>query len=99
MTDARYRYEDLLALGDALLRSAGMEAGKAATVSRALVEADLLGHQTHGLALLPDYVEELEGGLMRGTGAPEIVADRAAVAVWDGGRLPGPWLVEQAIDA
>jgi LDH2 family malate/lactate/ureidoglycolate dehydrogenase len=95
----RYRIDDLLALADALFRTAGMEADKAATVARALVEADLLGHQTHGLALLPDYVEELESGLMRGAGTPEIVADRTAAALWDGGRLPGPWLVEQALDA
>ncbi|HWL30294.1 MAG TPA: Ldh family oxidoreductase, partial [Burkholderiaceae bacterium] len=31
-------------------------------------------------------------------GAPQTLSDRGASVLWDGGRLPGPWLVTQAID-
>ena len=31
-------------------------------------------------------------------GEPLVVAERDAIATWDGRRLPGPWLVRRAID-
>jgi L-lactate dehydrogenase len=35
---------------------------------------------------------------MTKTGQPEVLSERAAALAWDG-RLPGPWLVHQGIDA
>ena len=49
---------------------AGMAADAATAVAEGLVEADLYGHVTHGLALLPDYVEEIDNGTMARTGHP-----------------------------
>jgi LDH2 family malate/lactate/ureidoglycolate dehydrogenase len=64
-----------------------------------LVEGDLLGHDTHGLALLAPYLGELENGLDgAGTEAHRVLNERSATALWDGGRLPGPWLTLRAID-
>jgi LDH2 family malate/lactate/ureidoglycolate dehydrogenase len=34
----------------------------AEAVARTLVEGDLLGHDTHGLALLAPYIKKLESG-------------------------------------
>ncbi len=42
-----------------VLEAAGLPKIPAEAVAKALVEGDLYGHTTHGLALLPDYVEEL----------------------------------------
>jgi len=92
-----YGHEDLLAYAAGLLRAAGLEAGRAATVAEVLVEGDLLGHTTHGLALLPGYLKALSDGSMAVSGEPEVVSDRGASVLWDGRRLPGPWLVVQAI--
>jgi L-lactate dehydrogenase len=61
-----------------------------------LVEGDLLGHTTHGLYLLPRYLEELESGAMSRDATPATIADSGAAVVWDGCRLPGPWLVSEA---
>ena len=83
----------------ALLLRVGLDADKAAAVAEVLVEGDLLGHTTHGLALLPQYLAEIEKGSMRRTGEPEVVADFPAAITWDGRRLPGPWLVRRALDA
>ncbi|MEO6243825.1 MAG: Ldh family oxidoreductase [Opitutaceae bacterium] len=83
----------------ALLLRVRLEADKAAAVAEILVEGDLLGHTTHGLALLPQYLAEIEKGSMRKTGEPQVVADFPAAITWDGQRLPGPWLVRRAIDA
>jgi L-lactate dehydrogenase len=66
-------------------------------VAAGLVEGDLYGHSTHGLALLPDYVEELESGAMERQGKPEVVAEAGAIAVWDGRKLPGVWTTQLAV--
>ena len=93
-----YRPADLVTFAAGLFERAGMAAERAATVGAILVEADLLGHDTHGLQLAPRYLEELESGAMRATGEPEIVADRKAAVVWNGRRLSGVWLTASAID-
>ena len=96
--DAIYSREDLLGLSAALLKKAGMESQIASVVSEVLVEGDLLGHTTHGLALLPAYLQELEQGSLTGSGVPEVIADRGGAVTLDGRYLPGPWLVYYAQD-
>uniref|UniRef100_UPI004048A73B Ldh family oxidoreductase n=1 Tax=Limnohabitans sp. TaxID=1907725 RepID=UPI004048A73B len=93
-----YAAADLLAFADQLLQTAGLPPGKAQAVAEVLLEGDLLGHTTHGLALLAPYLAELESGKMRKEGQPLVVSDHPAAVTWDGQRLPGPWLVGQAID-
>ncbi len=81
-----------------LMVGAGLAEDRAAVVADVLVEGDLLGHTTHGLAQLPGYLQAMVAGTMTLTGGPETVQDRGATVLWDGRRLPGPWLVMQAID-
>jgi L-lactate dehydrogenase len=82
-----------------LLARAGVRADIGHDVADILVEGDLLGHTTHGLAQLPGYLSELGKGAMAGTGEPEVVSSRPAAQAWDGRRLPGPWLTLRALDA
>jgi L-lactate dehydrogenase len=95
----RYGARQLEEFAAQVLCAAGMSPAPAATVAHILVEGDLLGHDTHGLALLVPYVKEIEAGRMSTGGSPKTLSDRGASVLWDGGRLPGPWLVTQAIDA
>ena len=88
----------LAAHAGALLEAAGLQADIAHDVAEVLVEGDLLGHDTHGLALLPAYLGELQKGGMARAGTWEVVNQRGATATWDGRRLPGPWLVLRAIE-
>jgi LDH2 family malate/lactate/ureidoglycolate dehydrogenase len=97
MTSLRYRAEELVRFATALLDSSGLEHDKSAAVADVLVEGDLLGHNTHGLHLLAPYLGELENGKMTKAGAPRVIADFPAALTWDGNRLPGPWLVLEAI--
>src|SRR4051812_26643310 len=90
--------EELIAFARALLFHAGLDADKARVVAEILVEADLLGHTTHGLALLAGYLAEIEKGAMTKTGEPRVLADFPAAVTWDGLRLPGPWLTVRALD-
>ncbi|MGC1173907.1 Ldh family oxidoreductase [Polaromonas sp.] len=94
----RYRHTDLNGYATALLGAAGLEADKAGAVADILMQGDLMGHTTHGLALLPGYLAELESGAMRKQGEPSVVADHPAALTWDGLRLPGPWLVLRAME-
>jgi LDH2 family malate/lactate/ureidoglycolate dehydrogenase len=87
----------LLRFATALLERAGLPGERALSVAEVLLEGDLLGHTTHGLAQLPAYLKSLTEGLMEAHGPPEIVADHGAALTWDGRYLPGPWLVSEAI--
>lgn len=80
-----------------VLMKAGLPDEPARSVAKGLVEADLYGHSTHGLALLPDYIDEIANGAMAKAGRPQIVSDFGAVALWDAGRLPGIWTTELAV--
>ncbi|MFO1329837.1 MAG: Ldh family oxidoreductase [Rubrivivax sp.] len=79
--------------------AAGLQRDIAASVARLQVLTDAMGRRTHGLAMLPLYLDELARGRMAAAGQPQVVVDQGPVQVWDGGYLPGLWLVEQAIEA
>jgi LDH2 family malate/lactate/ureidoglycolate dehydrogenase len=96
--EVRYRAGDLLAYAAAVFAAAGCDGDKSAAIAEGLVEADLLGHTTHGLQLAPAYLAELESGGMTARGEPEVIADRGAAVTWDGRRLPGVWLAVRAVD-
>ncbi len=98
MTETAYDSTALQCFARDLLHAAGLPKDRAQTVADVLVEGDLLGHTTHGLAQLPAYLNELVTGGMRVEGGPEVVTDRGSSILWDGRRLPGPWLTVQAID-
>jgi len=82
----------------ALLDRAGVDAAISRDVAAMLVEGDLLGHTTHGLALLAPYLVEIEKGAMTKRGTPQVLNARPAAQLWDGQRLPGPWLTLRALD-
>ncbi len=99
MTESpRYSADDLIDFATQLGVHAGLPAERAHSVAFYLVEADLMGHSTHGLNLLGPYLREVEQGSMATEGEPTVLADHGAAVTWDGRYLPGPWLVEQAMN-
>jgi LDH2 family malate/lactate/ureidoglycolate dehydrogenase len=93
-----YDVQAMVAATVQLFLGAGLNEDKASAVARTLVDANCMGHATHGLALAPMYLDALAKGGMTRDGAPEVVADRGACVTWRGRKLPGPWLVSQALD-
>ena len=89
----RYLAEPLTQVASDLLEAAGLEPEVALVVAKTLVQADLMGHDTHGLALLGPYLLEIENKSMATGGEPTVVSDKPAALFWDGRRLPGPWLL------
>jgi LDH2 family malate/lactate/ureidoglycolate dehydrogenase len=72
------------------LEALGVPADGAATVSRCLVNANLHGVDTHGMARLPTYLRRLGQGAIHPRGVPSIVGGLGAVAVLDGHHALGP---------
>lgn len=97
-TPPRYHHDALRAYTHGLLLGAGMAPDKADSVAEVLLEGELMGKVTHGLALLAPYLRDIASGGMALDGEPEIVNDFGACLTWDGRKLPGPWLMVRAVD-
>ena len=93
-----YAASDLIKVAVKLMQAVGLAQDRARVVAEILLEADLMGHSTHGLQLLAAYLKELEADSMAKEGEPSIIADRSSAVTWDGRYLPGPWLVKRAMD-
>jgi len=95
----RYAAHALDAYAAALLAAAGARDDIARDTASVLLDGDLMGHTTHGLALLPGYLQALGDGSMRNDGEPTTLGSSPAGATWDGHRLPGPWLTLRALES
>ena len=96
--DLRFPEKRLSGFVSQLFQSLELPMHKSDVVTRILVEADLLGHVTHGLQLCPPYLEELEAGKMEANGEHDVIKDSGVAAVWDGRYLPGCWLTQLAVE-
>lgn len=95
---ARYPRDELTDFVSRLFAAAGMEPDKGRLVAEILIEADMMGHDTHGLQLCAAYLEDLQSGEMTAAGEPEVLSDKGAAVVWDGGWRSGVWLTASALD-
>jgi LDH2 family malate/lactate/ureidoglycolate dehydrogenase len=83
----------------AVFRAAGFGEEAAKVTANLLVEADAMGHDTHGMAQAPVYLQALADGFMIPDSAPDVIRDKGAVLTWDGRYQPGLWLIWSAIQA
>jgi L-lactate dehydrogenase len=92
-----YAGAELVSCASTLFERAGLEAEIAHVVAEVLVEAELLGYDTHGLQFVPAYLSAIEAGRTRTSGQPEVLRDEGAALVLDGRYLPGQWVVRRAL--
>lgn len=97
MSETSYHYAALCGFATALLKAAGLPERYGCSVADVLVEGDLMGHDTHGLQLLPSYLDSLKSGTMTAEGDADVLRDAGAAAIWDGRSLPGPWLISEGM--
>jgi len=71
---------------------------EAAIVADDLVEANLKGHDSHGVGMLVAYVRDLEAGTLKINQTPEIVSDTGTISVWDARAGYGQVIARQAIE-
>ena len=93
----RYQASSLKAFATDLFARAGMAQDRSDIVATYLLEADLMGHDTHGLNLAANYLRQLEAGKMPAAGDPRVIKDSGPCLTWDGGYLSGVWLTHQAV--
>lgn len=91
-----YSASDLRMLAQALLAKAGAHAPYAGLVAEALVDADIEGLGSHGLMLLPMYLERIEKGSVDAGASGEIVVDAGSRVTIDAGNALGHVTAEQA---
>jgi hydroxycarboxylate dehydrogenase B len=82
----------------AVCEASGSEPQEALLVADHLVEANLTGHDSHGVGMLPQYVELVLEGLLVPNCHAEVVRDRGAVLVIEGGRGYGQVIGYEAME-
>src|SRR6202008_2507389 len=96
-------HASFLGLASHIVSACVSSPSEAAIVSAHLVEANLRGHDSHGVGMLVAYVRDFEAGTLKANQAPEIVSDTGTISVWDGragyGRVVARRAVEWAIAA
>ncbi len=86
----------LRAFATAAYATTGMAAAEAALCADTLVQADLWGHQSHGVMRLSWYMARLRAGVCDPAATPDLVVDGGAVAVIDGREGMGQVLAARA---
>lgn len=79
-------------------QQAGIPAEDARLAADSLVQADLWGHQSHGLLRLGWYYARLRSGVMNPRTDVSTITDAGAIAVLDGNESVGPVIAKYATD-
>ena len=84
-TEAAYpSLDEARTLAAELLQSAGAPAAAAQAVARSLVLAEQLGHASHGLIRVPEYLDAVASGQVRPAETPVVASRAGSTAVVDG---------------
>lgn len=83
------------------LQDAGVATAVAGEVADNLVESSLQGHDSHGVTLIPRYIEAIRAGELDPQATPQLLRDAGPVISFHGGngfgQLTGRLAMEQAI--
>lgn len=100
MENGRISADKLRAFATAAYTAAGLSARDAAVCADSLVQADLWGHQSHGVMRLAWYLARLKSGVCK-VAQPEKIIAAGAIAVIDGhdamGQIVAKHVAEDAI--
>ncbi|HET7768282.1 MAG TPA: Ldh family oxidoreductase [Chloroflexota bacterium] len=90
---------DLTARATSLLRSAGAPDDIAAATAAAIVGADVVGHESHGVAQLPGYLTAVREGRIVPDARPTVMRETETTALLDAQKGFGHYSATVAIDA
>jgi uncharacterized oxidoreductase len=79
-----FRKDSLEKAIEAIAAAGGSEPAEARLVAENLVTANLVGHDSHGIGMMPRYVEALLEGGLHANRKPEVKLDAGALLVLDG---------------
>jgi hydroxycarboxylate dehydrogenase B len=95
---ALFAPDRLAAFAKDIFRAAGSDAEEAATIADHLVEANLVGHDSHGAVRIRKYVDWARAGMVLPNRHVEIVVDRGVSALLDGGFGYGQVIGKEAME-
>src|SRR5688572_19321209 len=93
----RLHHDRLRALTATIFEGAGCSPAEAGRVADHLVEANLVGHDSHGVIRVPTYVRWLKEGKILAGQEIEVVFENEAIVVADGRFGLGQTIGEQAV--
>src|SRR6267142_5172845 len=91
--------DNLRRLTSAIIRTGGSAAPEADLVAEHLVRANLMGHDSHGVGMIPTYIRHLKAGLVVPNTRAKLVKDDGAMLMFDGGRGYGRPVAGEAMEA
>ncbi len=94
----KLRPDRLCELASAIFRAAGCQPAEAERIASHLVEANLVGHDSHGVIRVPSYVQWLRDGKVLANRTLQVVFENEALAVVDGQFGFGQTIGEQATE-
>jgi LDH2 family malate/lactate/ureidoglycolate dehydrogenase len=96
------RPERLRELGEAIFLAAGASPENAARVTASLVDANLAGHDSHGVQHFPGYVTAIQAGQIVADARPEVLRDSAVTALvsghWTFGQVAAAYATACAVE-
>ena len=94
----KYTPDSLNALSARVLRSFGCDSNEAKIVADHLVDANLSGHDSHGIGMLPMYGEQVRDGNLIPNQTPDLRPAEGAISVVDAKRGFGHRMCLLALD-
>ncbi len=89
----------LTQLVTAIFEQGGSEKGEAELVASSLVRSNLMGHDSHGVGLVPTYIEHILNGTLKPNTPVECVRDDGAIMMFDGQNGFGRRVAGEAMSA
>ena len=90
--------EPLTRFAAAITEAAGSLPAEAQEVATHLVEANLKGHDSHGVGMIPHYVRNIRAGLLKPNRHARRVSETGSIAVFDGDMGYGQVIAREATD-
>jgi LDH2 family malate/lactate/ureidoglycolate dehydrogenase len=95
-------HETMAALMTEIFRAAGASDANAETVARSLVLSDLVGHESHGVVRVRQYLNSIAAGDIRPAATPGVTRETAVMVAVDAcktfGQVAARFAMERAID-
>jgi len=92
-----FKPQSVYAVSHLIATRMGSTEAEAATVADHLVRANLAGHDSHGIGMIPAYVRLLHDGLLVPNQTPVVVLDSGALLVIDAKRGVGQSMAAEAV--
>ncbi|HEY0384921.1 MAG TPA: Ldh family oxidoreductase [Pyrinomonadaceae bacterium] len=93
----KFSVEYLLSVTREIIESTGTPVPIARRVAQALINANLAGHESHGIMRLPEYLEQVDQKLIRVDAEPQVVSETPGTAVMDARRGWGHYALDRAM--